>query len=102
LLAAAGDQQAGTGEEGEPPQGQDCAVPLLTTPALEAGILADRPQPELPADGLRLRPWQPGDRRMRGAARHTDGWHDMHRHARLAADGWVSAARARTGLPGRY
>jgi len=28
----------------------------------------------------------------RGELRHTDGWHDMHLHARLDGDGWGGAA----------
>jgi ribosomal-protein-alanine N-acetyltransferase len=36
-------------------------VPLLATPALPAGTLANQQQPEIHANDLRLRPWQPDD-----------------------------------------
>jgi RimJ/RimL family protein N-acetyltransferase len=36
-------------------------VPSLIAPALPPGTLAALPQPELPGDGLLLRPWQPTD-----------------------------------------
>ncbi len=37
------------------------AVPLLATPALPAGTLVNQQQPEIHANDLRLRPWQPED-----------------------------------------
>jgi RimJ/RimL family protein N-acetyltransferase len=37
-------------------------MPLLTTPALPPGTLAGRPQPDLAAGDLLLRPWHPDDR----------------------------------------
>jgi RimJ/RimL family protein N-acetyltransferase len=37
-------------------------VPYLVADVLTAGTLASTPQPTLPADGLTLRPWRPGDR----------------------------------------
>ncbi|NES27662.1 GNAT family N-acetyltransferase [Micromonospora terminaliae] len=36
-------------------------MPLLTTPALPPGTLAGRPQPDLDAGDLLLRPWHPDD-----------------------------------------
>ncbi|MFI6263495.1 GNAT family N-acetyltransferase [Micromonospora sp. NPDC051006] len=37
-------------------------MPLTVAPALAPGGMARLPQPEIAADGLRLRPWQPDDR----------------------------------------
>lgn len=37
-------------------------MPLLVSPVLAPGVLARRPQPDIDAGDLRLRPWQPDDR----------------------------------------
>ncbi|MGR6319611.1 GNAT family N-acetyltransferase [Micromonospora soli] len=68
-------------------------MPLLTTPALTPGALAHRPQPDIPADGLLLRPWRPDDLPAVRAA-YTDP--DIRRwHCRTMTDdearAWLTA-----------
>ena len=71
-------------------------------PVLPAGHLCTRVQPVLAVDEIVLRPWEVGDAAAvvaayadpdlapegteRSALLHTDGWHDMHIHARLRRD----------------
>lgn len=68
-------------------------MPRLITPALPAGALAGRPQPEIPGDGVLLRPWAGTD-----TAAVLTGYTDpgiRHWHARAMdaaeADAWIAA-----------
>ncbi|MEU3458210.1 GNAT family N-acetyltransferase [Micromonospora sp. NPDC006766] len=78
-------------------------MPLLTTPALPPGALAHRPQPDIDADGLRLRPWQPADRPAVLAAYADPAiqrWHCRtmtNDEARQWIDSWPLRWRQETG-----
>ncbi|MFC4146911.1 GNAT family N-acetyltransferase [Micromonospora mangrovi] len=68
-------------------------MPSLVTPAVPAGSMAALPQPEIPADGVLLRPWQPGDSSAVVAAYADPAirrWHCRSMDDREAAD-WITA-----------
>jgi RimJ/RimL family protein N-acetyltransferase len=72
-------------------------VPLLTTPAVPPGFMAALTQPEIPADGLLLRPWQPPDRRAVVEAYADPAiqrWH-CRSMSEDEADAWIAGWRGR-------
>jgi RimJ/RimL family protein N-acetyltransferase len=68
-------------------------VPSLATPAVPSGALAGTAQPEIPGDGVRLRPWRPDDREV-VLAGYADPaiqrWH-CRSMTPLEADAWIAS-----------
>ncbi|MFG2104951.1 GNAT family N-acetyltransferase [Micromonospora echinaurantiaca] len=78
-------------------------MPLLVPPLVAPGTMARRPQPEIDADGVRLRPWRAADRAA-VVAGYADPairrWHCRSMtddEARAWIDGWPERWRRETG-----
>lgn len=70
-------------------------MPVLTEPALAAGVLRDRAQPSLPvADGTVLRPWRTADAQAVRAAfdcPEIQRWHVRRMDSLDEAEAWIGA-----------